>query len=92
MYAYVKKFFRGVGGVIQIVTGTVFSYLGILSNILGTIMGILASLMTIGIIAGICVYNFFTISIAASSISAYIMHIIQSFIIYVKLSTRFLIY
>ena len=52
----VKKFFRGVGGVIHIVTGTVFSYLGILSNILGTIMGILASLMTIGIIAGICVY------------------------------------
>lgn len=51
----VKKFFRGVGGVIHIVTGTVFSYLGILSNILGTIMGILASLMTIGIIAGICV-------------------------------------
>ncbi len=52
----VKKFFRGMGGVIHIVTGTVFSYLGILSNILGTIMGILASLMTIGIIAGICVY------------------------------------
>lgn len=52
----IKKFTRGVGYLIHIIMGTAASYLGIVSNILGTVMGILASALAVCIIVGICVY------------------------------------
>ncbi len=45
-----------MGYLIHIILGTVFSYLGVLCNILGTVMGVLASVLMLCIIAGICVY------------------------------------
>ena len=52
----IKKAVRGAGYLVHIVAGTICSYLGILCNIAGTVMGILASVITVCIIAGICVY------------------------------------
>lgn len=52
----IKKAVRGAGYLVHIITGTVCSYLGVLCNIAGTVMGILASVITVCIIAGICVY------------------------------------
>lgn len=52
----IKKAVRGAGYLVHIVAGTICSYLGVLCNIAGTVMGILASVITVCIIAGICVY------------------------------------
>lgn len=52
----IKKAVRGAGYLVHIVAGTACSYLGVLCNIAGTVMGILASVITVCIIAGICVY------------------------------------
>ena len=52
----IKKAVRGTGYLIHIVMGTIVSYLGILCNIIGTVMGVFASVFVICIIAGICVY------------------------------------
>ena len=52
----IKKAIRGMGYLIHIILGTIFSYLGVLCNILGTVMGVLASVLMLCIIAGICVY------------------------------------
>lgn len=40
----------------KVIIGTIGGYLGVVSNILGTIFGMLASLLVICLIAGICVY------------------------------------
>ena len=40
----------------KVLIGTIGGYLGVVSNILGTIFGVLASLLVICLIAGICVY------------------------------------
>ncbi len=52
----IKKAVRGAGYLVHVITGTACSYLGVLCNISGTVMGILASVLTVCIIAGICVY------------------------------------
>ncbi|MCX4328241.1 MAG: transglycosylase domain-containing protein [Lachnospiraceae bacterium] len=52
----IKKAVRGAGYLVHVITGTACSYLGVLCNIAGTVMGILASVLTVCIIAGICVY------------------------------------
>ena len=52
----IKNFLKGTGCLIHIITGTIISYLGVLCNIAGAVMGILASVITVCIIAGICVY------------------------------------
>lgn len=52
----IKNALKGTGCLIHIITGTIFSYLGVLCNIAGAVMGILASVITVCIIAGICVY------------------------------------
>lgn len=45
-----------IKGVFRVIFGTIGSYLGIVSNIIITILGILASILTVCVIAGICVY------------------------------------
>lgn len=52
----IKKYIGGVGGVLSIVIRTLVSYLGVISNILGTIAGILASALFVCAIVGVCVY------------------------------------
>lgn len=52
----IKKCIGGVGGVLSIVIRTLLNYLGVISNILGTIAGILASALVVCAIVGVCVY------------------------------------
>ena len=52
----IKKAVKGTGYLIHIVLGTVFSYCGVLCNIIGTVMGVFASVLMLCIIAGICIY------------------------------------
>jgi len=52
----IKIAIGGAFRIIQVVVCTAGSYIGILSNIAGAVMGVLASVLTVCIIAGICVY------------------------------------
>ena len=52
----IKKTVKGTGYLIHIILGTACSYLGVLCNIIGTVMGVFASVLMLCIIAGICVY------------------------------------
>ncbi|MCH5267368.1 MAG: transglycosylase domain-containing protein [Lachnospiraceae bacterium] len=45
-----------MGDVFRIIIATLMSYLGIVSNIVGTIIGIFASVLIVGCIVGICLY------------------------------------
>ena len=56
----IKKFFSkmvtGVTDGIRLIVGTVVSYAGVVSSVVGAMLGILASIFVICMIAGICVY------------------------------------
>lgn len=56
----IKKFFSkivtGVTDGIRLIVGTVVSYAGVISSVFGAMFGILASILVICMIAGICVY------------------------------------
>lgn len=51
-----KKYVKGARDVVRIILGTLGSYLGVISNIFGTVLGILASILVVCGIVGICVY------------------------------------
>lgn len=51
-----SKIVTGITGGIRIVTGTIVSYAGVISSVFGTMLGILASILVLCMIAGICVY------------------------------------
>lgn len=53
---HIKKYIGGIGDFFRIVIKTVGSYLGVISNIAGTIIGIFASVLLVCVIVGICVY------------------------------------
>ena len=52
----IKKAVKVTGYLIHIVLGTVFSYCGVLCNIIGTVMGVFATFLMLCIIEGICIY------------------------------------
>ncbi len=51
-----RKYIRNIGDIINILLRAVAGYFGVLSNIIGTALGIISGVFAIGIIAGICVY------------------------------------
>lgn len=51
-----SKIVTGITGGIRIVAGTIVSYAGVISSVFGTMLGILASILVLCMIAGICVY------------------------------------
>ena len=51
-----RKYVKNAKDVFRIIIGAIGSYAGVVSNILGAVMGILASVMVIGGIVGLCVY------------------------------------
>ena len=51
-----KKYIGGAGDVLDIIGKTLGSYLGVVSNIAGTIIGIFATVLVIASIVGLCLY------------------------------------
>ena len=51
-----RRYVKNAKDVFCIIAGVIGSYAGVISNIIGTAMGILASVMVIGGIVGLCVY------------------------------------
>lgn len=51
-----KKAVAGIKDMLHLIIGTIGSYFGVIFNVFGTMLGILASVFTVGIIVGICVY------------------------------------
>ena len=51
-----KSIFRKIADGLRLVAGTIGGYMGVVSNVFGAMLGILASILVICIIAGICVY------------------------------------
>ena len=51
-----KKYIGGAGDVLDIIGKTLGSYLGVVSNIAGTIIGIFATVLVIAGIVGLCLY------------------------------------
>lgn len=51
-----RKYVKNAKDVFRIIVGAIGSYVGVVSNILGAVMGILVSVMVIGGIVGLCVY------------------------------------
>lgn len=52
----IKKYIGGVRDVAHIILGALGSYVGVISNILGTILGLFASVLVVCAIVGICIY------------------------------------
>lgn len=51
-----RRYVKNAKDVFRIIAGVIGSYAGVISNIIGIAMGILASVMVIGGIVGLCVY------------------------------------
>ncbi len=51
-----RQWGRKIQNAFQVLIGTVGSYLGIISNVAGTFLGILASVLTVALLAGLCIY------------------------------------
>ena len=51
-----RRYVKNAKDVFRIIAGVIGSYAGVIFNIIGTAMGILASVMVIGGIVGLCVY------------------------------------
>ena len=51
-----KKIVTGIADGLRLIAGTAVSYAGVVSNVFGTMLGILASVLVVCFIAGICVY------------------------------------
>ena len=56
IYEATKEIYRGAGDVLDIIGKTLGSYLGVVSNIAGTIIGIFATVLVIAGIVGLCLY------------------------------------
>lgn len=53
---YVKKVLVGIKDIVVLIIKLVLSYLGVISQVLGAFLGILASVFMVFLIAGICLY------------------------------------
>lgn len=53
---FLRKLFNNIGDFFHMIFGVICSYIGILSNITGTIIGILAAVLLVSAVAGTCVY------------------------------------
>lgn len=51
-----RNIFKKISDGLRIIVGAAGGYFGVISNVLGTMLGILASILVVCLIAGICVY------------------------------------